>query len=275
MDSMRSLNKSLPSSPPKPRAPHPPEHLIQAFKSAALQVTQLYKTAATGEMRARNEGYQDALDDILTFLDKESLGLGDGEGWKVRQWATERLDGRKSSHTTATDSEDDIKMETEKTSRCGSPSLNRKKSQDTARSQAPVERSIVPPPTLSTTPAAQAQPPRAEAFIFRSLQHRYPAPSDTDMLSAEENPANTIEALPSTNTPSSSLKVDVMPRTPRGSNRHNHSTTRMSTRSTTSQGQSTATKRRQPFGDFFDIAGFGSGGGKEGYNYGNKRHRHT
>src|SRR5450432_3759901 len=93
MDSMRSLNTSLPgASPSKQQMPEPPEQLLSAFKAAALSVTKLYKTAAVDLARARSEGYQDALDELLAFLDKEDIGLTDGEGWRIRRWATERLD---------------------------------------------------------------------------------------------------------------------------------------------------------------------------------------
>jgi len=88
MDSLSSLNTSLPRSFPA-RQPNPDLH--QAFKAAALSVAQLYKTAAADENSARSNGYQDALEDLLSFLDQQNLGLGDGEGWRVRQWATEKL----------------------------------------------------------------------------------------------------------------------------------------------------------------------------------------
>ena len=71
MDSMRSLNTSLPgASPPKQQTGESSEQLLAAFKSAALSVTTLYKTAAAKQSKARADGYQDALDELLTFLDK-------------------------------------------------------------------------------------------------------------------------------------------------------------------------------------------------------------
>ena len=70
----------------------PPEQLLQAFKTAALSVTNLYKSAVTDQNNSRAAGYQDALDDLLRFMDSENLGLQDGEGWRVRRWATERYD---------------------------------------------------------------------------------------------------------------------------------------------------------------------------------------
>ncbi|RAL65399.1 hypothetical protein DID88_000967 [Monilinia fructigena] len=70
MDSMRSLNTSLPGgkSPSKQQNVEPPQQLLIAqFKAAALSVTNLYKTAAADQARARAEGYQDALDELLSF----------------------------------------------------------------------------------------------------------------------------------------------------------------------------------------------------------------
>ena len=104
---MRSLNTSLPRTSTRRRAAQPSGELLQAFKSAALSVTQLYKTAAADQEKARLAGYQDALDDLLSYLDQENIGVGDGEGWSVRKWATERLD----SGLGASDGEADVEEE--------------------------------------------------------------------------------------------------------------------------------------------------------------------
>lgn len=85
---MRSLNRSLPSSAPIQTRTAPPEQILQAFKQAALSVTNLYKAAATDQEKARQTGYQDAIEDLLHFLDRENIGLQDGEGWRIREWAT-------------------------------------------------------------------------------------------------------------------------------------------------------------------------------------------
>ena len=74
MDSMRGLNTALPRATPQKAAgasPTPPEALLQAFKDAALSVTKLYKTAAADQAKTRAEGFQDCLDELLTFMDKE------------------------------------------------------------------------------------------------------------------------------------------------------------------------------------------------------------
>lgn len=98
-----------------------PEALLDAFKAAALSVTKLYKTSAIAQSKARADGYQDCLDDLLVFLDKGHLGLTNyTEAKKIRQWVTERLENRDTPPTTA-DSEDEVdKVET-----ASSPELHR------------------------------------------------------------------------------------------------------------------------------------------------------
>ena len=81
---MRSLNKSLPKTRRQP-------DVHQSFRTAALNVTNLYKSALADLDRARTDGYQEALDDLLAFLDKENMGLGDGAaGWKPAQAVEQR-----------------------------------------------------------------------------------------------------------------------------------------------------------------------------------------
>ena len=41
----------------------------------------------------------------MKFLDQENLGLQDGEGWRVRQWVSERFDG--TANQTHTDSDEE------------------------------------------------------------------------------------------------------------------------------------------------------------------------
>lgn len=86
---MRSLNRSLPTE----ERPAPPEQLLEAFKQAARSVAHLYKAASNDHDSIRQAGYQEAIDDLLKFMDRENLGVQDGEGWAVRQWATAKFDG--------------------------------------------------------------------------------------------------------------------------------------------------------------------------------------
>ena len=279
MDSMRSLNTSLPTSSPKARSAQPPEQLLQAFKTAALSVTNLYKTAATDQARARQSGYQDALDDLLAFLDKQNIGLGDGEGWTVRQWATERLDGSPPAHN-GSDS-DDERGETEKRARSSSPVVHRKSSRETLQnSQAARSVSTTRPESTPLGPPLTAQQQsnvflRPEAFTFRS-SHPYPQDIDMQVSDAGASSTTAQPELPpqsQTNTTTPSVRVDVVPRGPRTPHRHGHST-RHNTRSSTatrSLGLGAGSKRRIPFGDFFDLGSLGDG--KDGFGGGGKRGR--
>ncbi|CAK7211322.1 hypothetical protein SCUCBS95973_001073 [Sporothrix curviconia] len=79
-----------------------PEELLDVFKAAALSVTKLYKTSAAVQSKARIEGYQDCLEDLLTVLEK-----GDADVRTIRRWVVERLDGREPILSTI-ESEDEV-----------------------------------------------------------------------------------------------------------------------------------------------------------------------
>ena len=280
MDSMRSLNKSLPTSH-KQRSAQPPEQLIQAFKTAALSVTNLYKTAASDQTRAREAGYQDALDDVLAFLDKENLGLGDGEGWRVRQWATGRLDGTLPAHA-GSDTDDD-RGETEKRTRSSSPAAQRKECPDLlverhhSRSSSPARTA---PTSATMSEPVQTQVTaikKSEVFSFRSS---IPYPQDMEVQAVD--PANVgtspsegqIQPTATTSTPA--VRVEVVPRGSRTPHRNGNHTNRHNTRSATttrSIGSGAGPKRKLQFGDFFDIGSLGDG--KDGFGGGGKRSRFT
>lgn len=121
-----------------------PEHLLDVFRTAALSVTKLYKSSITAQKKARAEGYQDCLDDLLQYLDKEHLGLSDGEGWKIRAWANERLDnGDVPPQLDAMESDDD----SEKQDAVSSPEIHRSNSASSL--------SRVPEPQLHPRPYLQ------------------------------------------------------------------------------------------------------------------------
>lgn len=259
---MRSLNKSLPSSPPKHPTTPRSEQLLQAFKTAALSVTNLYKTAALDQKQARQTGFQDALDELLTFLDKENLGLGDGEGWRVRQWATERLDGSPPAQV-GSESDDD-RVEAEKGNRGRSPVLQQKSVPETTQprpasrpSSLPrTENVTTPAPPLSLSQHVLVQSP-PETFTFRAVPQ---LPQDIDMqstdLSCQPDPADG-----SNSTTSQSVRVEFLPRATR-QYRHSSLANRHNTRSTTSirpLASGAGSKRRVTFGDFFDIGNLGDG----------------
>ncbi|KAF2634724.1 hypothetical protein P280DRAFT_474422 [Massarina eburnea CBS 473.64] len=175
MDSMRSLNTSLPKTRRRQPTPQPDTH--QAFRSAALTVTNLYKNALADIDRARSDGYQQALEDLLGLVDKEEIGLGSGEGRRIRQWATERLDGA----LPTSDSEE----EEDKRARSSSPAMERNSSPEDTRA---IERAAEPghdrsdsaPPPVSAEPSVDGDmTPLPTMFHFSSPQ-TYPASSPVD-----------------------------------------------------------------------------------------------
>ncbi|KAH6713075.1 hypothetical protein DL95DRAFT_76112 [Leptodontidium sp. 2 PMI_412] len=283
MDSMRSLNTSLPgptttATPTTAAASNknqdPPEQLLTAFKAAALSVTNLYKSAAADQGRARAEGYQDALDELLAFLDKEDIGLSDGEGWRIRRWATERLDGR-DSVTPNMESDDET---SEKADRGSSPVVQRSQSSsrlpttsNPIRAASPVRMESAPPTINSNSvdSAPNSIPPQA-TFTFRST---HPYPQDADLVLSDLDMNDTTRA-PShdssvtshaSNTASSGLGVTRPPRT-----RHNNHS-RVSTRPNVTIGRGAGQKRKINFGEFFDIGNLGQG--RDGFGGGGKRGR--
>ncbi|RDW61017.1 hypothetical protein BP6252_12400 [Coleophoma cylindrospora] len=267
MDSMRSLNTSLPgTSPSKNQPSEPPEQLLQAFKAAALSVTKLYKTAAADQGRARSEGYQDALDDLLTFLDKENIGLSDGEGWRIRRWATERLDGRDSMPT---ESDDEI-VEKVPVERASSPVAQRSNSATrasnstrTARTASPVRMESAPPtiPEGNHEHVTNMVPPQGN-FTFRS-SHAYPQDADMDLSNLDLSDNGRGQGHDATSHAANSAPGITITRPSRGNPRHN---TPRNTRSSGTIGRGAGQKRKINLGDFFDIGnlgpkdGFGGGG---------------
>ena len=270
MESMRSLNTSLPRPPRKHGSSHPPEQLIQAFKNAALSVTNLYRTAEADESRARQAGYQEALDDLLTYLDKENIGLDDGEGWRIRKWATEHLDNHPNAQGSS--ESDEERVEVVKPARSTSlmnhsrlPVQNTRKVKNPSETSSPVREEELPP----TAPPSVASPPNISAqssgiFTFRSA---HPNLQDADMQSPEIATINLSHPEPSVQSQTSpAITVNVLPRGPRTS-RGSRQSQRPST--VRSLGIGAGSKRRIPFSDYFDL------GSIEGPGGGNKRGRMT
>lgn len=164
MDSMRSLNKSLPKTKRQP-------DVHQSFKNAALQLTNLYKSALADVDRARSDGYQEALDDLLTFLDRGNLGVGDGEGWRIRQWATERLDGPRHANS---DEDDENDMD-DKRARSSSPIMERTISPEATRTpdvhaDAAQRSDSAPPVQLEASVTEAETSPLHQVFQFSASQ---------------------------------------------------------------------------------------------------------
>ena len=265
MDSMRTLNTSLPRTSPRRRRKPTPGELHQAFKSAALTTTQLYKTAVADSQAARNAGYQDALDDVLGFLDEENLGLGDGEGWRVRQWATQHLkaDGSDSD----ADSDDEKR---EKRARTSSPILHTRPN--------PGLRITRNEPPLAEPTKHESSPPRASTQPYESSTQSthndmfhfttgipFPNIHDVEMTSVDV-PASSVPVP---------IRLDQNSRPPRSSSsKHiaHSSKERGSSTSLGALGHGAGSKRKGPFNDFFDVNN--PGGNKDGHG-GGKKGRHA
>lgn len=265
---MRNLNNSLPgNSPQKQQIGEPPEQLLQDFKAAALAVTKLYKTAASDQAKARSDGYQVALDELLAFLDKENIGLSDGEGWRIRIWATERLDGR-DQVSQQIESDDEL---VEKADRASSPITQRSQSTNqltsTARMPSPPRMEPSEPRgVLSPTPdepSAIIQPPTQDTFNFRSSLNY---PQDTDVTLADLNLSDGSRAHNQDPPTSSHASAGVsVSRPSRTHARNNNHAPRLNARSTTTIGRGTGQKRKINPLEFFDFGRDGfSGGGKRG-----------
>ena len=255
MDSMRSLNTSLPST-----RPAPPEQLLQLFRTAALSVTNLYKSAVTDQNASRQAGYQEAMADLLGFLDRENLGLQDGEGWRVRQWATERYDG---SALPQQSESDDERSESGQRPRSMTPM--REQSLTTPAEQpegANIESGTQTENTEAT--AAQEHLPSTTMFYFSGNT----VTNSTDTMKTDDDGVVSAEARGSSSTSSNANRAAFISN--RGSRTpHRNGNQRHSTRSSACEFTITAgTKRKLPIPDFFDISNIGprdgTGGNKKG-----------
>lgn len=250
-----------------------PEQLLDAFKAAALSVTKLYKTSASAQAKARQEGYQDCLEELLAFLDRENIGLGDGEGWRIRSWATERLAaGSTDAMVQDRESEDEV----EKTDRCSSPEISRSNSGThlnsiTERTQSVTLGSSAPKSeevpasttadstTVTPTPATIAVPTQ-DQFTFQSSMS-YPDAPNLATLNLSDSQAH--PSATQTTTPH-------FTRQPRG--RHNLG--RPSARTSAAAaalGRGAGQKRKINFAEIFDLGSLGNG--KDMFGNG-KRSRH-
>jgi hypothetical protein len=276
MDSMRSLKGSLPSaSSSRRQASQPPEQLLQSFKQAALAVTTLYKTAASDQAKAYEEGYQDALEELVGFLDKNNFGLQDGEGWGVRKWAMERYQGLGRQSQSSGDSDEE--RDEDKRARSSSPILEARLSPEDSIPQISVampqsnSRSEsappVPAPLQETNRKAMINytVPTSD-FTFRPM-HEAPSVVDMDIEQPDvTSPLGARTGLPT-------VQVSLIQRPHRNSPNHPHNT-RSNSRQASSinnLGTGAGAKRRQPFGDFFDISGTP---GRDSHNSG-KRGRYS
>ncbi|KAK6074829.1 hypothetical protein SCUP234_04107 [Seiridium cupressi] len=253
-----------------------PEQLLDVFRAAALSVTKLYKTSAAAQTKARNEGYQDCLEDLLVFLDKHNIGVGDGEGWQIRRWATERFD--REGVTQSIESEDEV----EKNEPVSSPELHRdshtplsttQHEAESRRDSAPPAPAPVPVPTLAPLPVQAAEVistpapthpitvPSQDSFTFQSS---VAYPQDTDLSMANLDLSDSRSMNPTSHHHGTA-------RIPRIRNNRNGV---QRPRNPTHIGRGAGQKRKLNIAEIFDL---GSIGGKDLFsgNGGGKRSRHA
>ncbi|KAL1875354.1 hypothetical protein Daus18300_003093 [Diaporthe australafricana] len=253
-----------------------PEQMLDVFRTAALSVTKLYKSSITAQAKARSDGYQECLDDLLQFLDKEHLGLDDGEGWKIRAWANERLDTTDTSPQII-ESDDDA----EKPEAMPSPQIQRPTSTSTAHPQTSAPRVETQAQTEPDTPIVQEitvdEPevavPTQETFDFRS-SHPYPqdAPSPLNLANLRLSDGRGHDhSMSSSNSAPPSISVS---RHSARATRHGGNGGRIGPRVATRLGHGAGTKRKDNWGEFFDLGNLGPS--KDGLGAsGAKRSRHS
>lgn len=217
--------------------------LLDVFRAAAFSVTKLYKAAASAQAKARADGYQDCLDELLLYLDKQNLGVGDGEGWKIRQWATERLEGRDATPPTI-ESEDDAEKA------------------ETASSPEPIRTSPVPPPsTHHSDPRKETQhvrmdsaPPTVQDIVIDEPEIAVPTLDTFDFRSAHPYPniANLDLSDSGTHEKSQARSTTRHQRT-----RHVTGGGRSGARASTHLGRGSGQKRKVNYKEFFGLGNDG------------------
>ena len=250
MDSMKSLDTSLPRSRSRTRPSHTHE-LLQTFRGAALAVTNLYKAAINDQTNNRHSGYQDALEDLLSFMNAQNLGLQDGEGWKIRQWATERFDGR-DAMANSVDSEED-RTDTEKRATSSSPVPQPGTADETPNARdRDTSRPESAPPASRTDPDPSTETSRPPIFTFSATSQMMSR--DVNMHTHETVPTDPLPANRShsehpTSQATGSSRAEARNRNARLQRGRN---TRLSNRDLNVV---SGTKRKLQFPDFFDLCG--------------------
>jgi hypothetical protein len=240
--------------------------LLDAFKAAALSVTKLYKTSAQAQAKSRADGYQDCLEDLLAFLDRENIGLINNEAHKARKWVTDRIEGRDASSPLLESDDEADRSDAQVLS--SSPQMQRsvpvaaqrqKDSKDEAQT-----RDASAPPILTTVPA----PPRPAAdevdIVVPSqdtfnFQTSHPYPHDESLRLASLNLSDS-QTIPGSNTRT----------TPRnGRNRNGRIGAR------TALGRGAGQKRKVNLAEIFDLVSLEHGNGRDMFGSGGKRSRFT
>ncbi len=241
-----------------------PTELLEAFKAAALSVTKLYKTSAQAQAKSRADGYQDCLEDLLAFLDREHIGLEAGDGQRIRRWATDRADGR-DAVSPPLESEDEAErsdapaMSSPQMQRAIPAAVQRLREKDEIRqrdSSAPPILTSVPVPPSPAVDEIEITVPSQEAFNF---QASHPYPHDEALRLANLNLSD-----PQT----------INPSTTRAALRNGRSRNAR-TAARNSLGRGAGQKRKVNLAEIFDLGSLDHGNGRDMFGGGGKRGRFT
>ncbi|KAK1828142.1 hypothetical protein QBC39DRAFT_158026 [Podospora conica] len=196
--------------------------LLDAFRGAALSVTKLYKIASQHLAKTRADGYQDCLDDLILFLDKESFRSPE-DAAKVRRWAAERLEGRETI-SQSLESEDEVDNKPEAAS---SPVVMRASipPQQPPAARYEVQMKDHSPPAAAAAPApptpiAEMPPvtfPSRDVFTFQS-NVPYPQDISLDALDLSDSQQSHRHPSMTAATPTSTSVPLPTPRHPRTRN---------------------------------------------------------
>lgn len=205
-----------------------PEQLLDVFKAAALSVTKLYKSSVAAETKARSDGYQECLDDLLAFLDREGQNHGEAGLSRLRKWASERREGRELSPLSSESEDEPEKPATTTTTTTHQPT------------PAPTDPVAGSAPATEPHRPVEIVVPSRENFTFQS-DHQYP---NIELLNlSERSHANNHSSRPRRTNKTGGVRTSGP------------------------LGRGAGSKRRMDFDDFFGgcFGGkdpFGGGGGK-------------
>ncbi|KAH6617276.1 hypothetical protein F5144DRAFT_387971 [Chaetomium tenue] len=237
--------------------------LLDAFKAAALSVTKLYKTSAQAQTKSRADGYHDCLEDLLSFLDRENIGMRNGEAHRVRKWVMDRMEGRDSTSPPLESDDEADRSDTPQV--LSSPHVQRGVPAAAQRERGKEEaltRDASAPPVLATVPIPPRPAveevdiivPSQDNFNF-STTHPYPHDEALRL-------ANLDLSDPQTISPSNARATSRG-----GRNRNGRTGTR------TALGRGAGQKRKVNLAEIFDLGSLDYGNGRDMFGGGGKRSR--
>ncbi|KAK6359093.1 hypothetical protein TWF696_000260 [Orbilia brochopaga] len=248
-----SRGQQLPSNSPEPTDDG--QTLIEAFQSAARSVTNLYRSSATLIRNSRQDGYTDALSDVLEAIDNESayndpkLALS-----RIRDWVIDRRHESKSGSSSGIGNTSGQSSMPPRQQR----EMSTESEMDDAAAQKDEDQSRRQDPTYHES-QQQQHPQHSQPFTFHPSNPipQYPGPT-AGFVEQLQSPPESSEIfmfnspVPSAPTSRQNAGSKVPPGSRGGSN----------------MSGGAGTKRRNQQIDFFDLSGFGNfgmggGGGRD------------